>query len=412
MRRALVIGAVALLIVLAGCAGVPGGDGDIEANGPGTDDIDDEDESSDDTDGADDESELSGATDESSDTDDEADSGDDTGEPSDTDDGNESSEDATDADARDELSDDTHESGDVGGELAIHHIDVGQADATLLITPAGETILIDTGDWRQGGEGVIEYLESHDIDRIDHLVATHGHADHIGGHDAIIEWAETEGDGIGIAYDSGVAHTSQTYERYLDAVEEYEVELLVVQEGDELPIEGDVNGLVVNPPAGDSGTDLHDNSVALVIEFGEARYVTTGDSEMAAEERMIDSWADELDADIYHAGHHGSSTSSTAPFLDVVSPDIAIISSAYDSQYGHPHDEVLTRLGDRDIETYWTGVHGDIIVTVTGDGEIDVTTTEAFSTDAEDLLSEKPTDDQESLTPLTVNTQNNGTTPV
>ena len=385
MRRALVIGAVTLLVVLAGCAGVPSGDGEIETNGPNTDDVDDGGESIDNTD-------------ESSDPDDEADSSDEPGEPND-------------ADGGDESSDDTDESDEVDGELAIHHIDVGQADATLLITPAGETILIDSGDWRQGGEGVIEYLEAHGIDRIDHLVATHGHADHIGGHDAIIEWAETEGDGIGIAYDSGVAHTSQTYERYLDAVEEYDVELLIVEEGDNLPIEGDVNGLVVNPPAGNSGTDLHDNSVALAIEFGEARYVTTGDSETAAEERMIDSWGDKLDADIYHAGHHGSSTSSTTPFLEVFSPEIAIISSAYDSQYGHPHDEVLTAFADRDIETYWTGVHGDIVVTVTGDGEIDVTTSEAFSTDADDLLSEKPSDEQESLTPLTVKPQYHSSAP-
>ena len=379
MRRALLIGAIALLVLLAGCAGTPVDDDDIETDVPDTDDVDDSGEVDDSSDDVDD----TGETDDASDDVDDSDSGDDTDAPS-----------------------------DVDGELEIHHIDVGQADATLIITPAGETILIDSGDWRQGGAGVIEYLEAHDIDRIDHLVATHGHADHIGGHDAIIEWAETEGDGIGLAYDSGVAHTSQTYERYLDAVEEYDVELLIVEEGDELPIEGDVDGLVVNPPEGDSGTDLHDNSVALVVEFGEFRYVTTGDAETAAEERMVDSWADDIDADIYHAGHHGSSTSSTAPFLDAVSPEIAIISSAYDSQYGHPHDEVLTRFADRDIDTYWTGVHGDIVVTVGGDGEIDVTTSEAFSSDADDLLNEKPSDDQESLISLPVTAQHSSTIPV
>ena len=366
MRRALVIGAVALLVLLAGCASLPVDDGDIEIDTPDTDNVDD---------------------------------------------GTETDDGSDDADDTDESSNDTDEPRDVDGELAVHHIDVGQADATLLITPAGETMLIDSGDWRQGGEGVIEYLEAHDIDRIDHLVATHGHADHIGGHDAIIEWAETEGDGIGLAYDSGVAHTSQTYDRYLDAVEEYDVELLIVEEGDELPIEGDVDGHVLNPSEGDSGTDLHDNSVSLMIEFGEFRYVTTGDSETAAEERMVDSWDNELDADVYQAGHHGSSTSSTTPFLDAVAPKIAIISSAYDSQYGHPHDEVLTAFADRDIETYWTGVHGDIVVTVTGEGEINVTTSDEFSTDADDLLSEKPADDQESLAPLTAKTQHSSTIP-
>ncbi len=279
------------------------------------------------------------------------------------------------------------------GEVEIHHIDVGQADSTLIRTPDGEIILIDTGDWRQGGEGVIAYLEAEGIDRIDHLVSTHGHADHIGGHDAVIEWAETEGNGIGIAYDNGVPHTSATYDRYLDAVEEYEVDLRFVEGGDELPIADDaVDALVVNPPEGDSGSDLHYNSVAIVFEFGDVTYLTTGDAERAAEERMVDQWAAELNADVYQAGHHGSSTSSTQPFLDIVDPAVGIISSNYDSQYGHPHDEVLERFGAMDVETYWTGVHGNIVVTTDGD-EITVEATDEFSTNPADLLEEKPDDD-------------------
>jgi len=131
MRRLLIVLAVALVVLLAGCAGVPAGD-DLVEETPTEQDGDDV---------------------PSDDTSDEADSDSDTGEET---------------------------APTVDGELELHHIDVGQADATLIITPADETILIDTGDWRQGGEGVIEYLEDHDIDRIDHLVATHGHADHIG----------------------------------------------------------------------------------------------------------------------------------------------------------------------------------------------------------------------------------------
>jgi len=282
------------------------------------------------------------------------------------------------------------------GELEIHHIDVGQADATLLISPDGETVLIDTGDWRQSGQDVLEYLDAHQIDRVDHLVATHAHADHIGGHDAIIAHYETERDGIGAAYDSGVAHASATYDRYLDAIEEHDVDLFEVQAGDELPIETEnFSGTVLNPPEGESGTDLHYNSVTILFEFGTFTYLTTGDAEADAEQRMEAEWGEALEADGYHAGHHGSSTSSTPSFIAEVKPSIAVISSNYDSQYGHPHDETLETFAEFDVETYWTGVHGDIVLTTDGQA-VTVQTAHEFSTDPLELLEQKPREETDS----------------
>ncbi len=329
---------------------------------------------------------------------------DDTEPPVEDDSPGESVADDTDDDSSDDSDEPANDTGDsddgtdppaASGELELHHIDVGQADATLIVTPDNETILIDTGDWRPAGTQVIEYLEDRGIERIDHLIATHAHADHIGGHAAIIEHFEENHDGIGEIYDSGVPHDSQTFENYLDVVDEYGHELLIVEEGDELPLASEnVTASVVNPPEGDSGTDLHYNSVSLVIEFGDVRYLTTGDAEEDAEARMVDDWAEELSADIYHAGHHGSSTSSTQAFLDAVDPEIAVISSALESQYGHPHDKVLERFDEFEIETYWTGVHGDIVLTT--DGE-EVTTEPATNatTDPRSLLDKKPDDEDD-----------------
>jgi competence protein ComEC len=364
VKRLLLIALVAAMLVLAGC---------VDGTGTGTDEPTVE-------------------------TDDDLEKTDSNGAEDDTTAG----EDETDPEETDESEANEPDSGDgpdVDGELEIHHIDVGQADATLLIEPSGETMLIDSGDWRQGGSDVIEYLEDQDVDRIDHLVATHGHADHIGGHDEIIKHYETERDGVGTAYDSGVAHTSQTYERYLDAIEDYDVELLVVEDGDNFEF-GDANVDVLNPPEGDSGSDLHDNSVALIIEFGEFTYLTTGDAEAAAEQRMVDEHGEQLEAAAYQAGHHGSTTSSTPPFMNEVTPDIAIISSAYDSQYGHPHDEVLEDFANRGIETYWTAVHGDVVLTTDG-SDVELETEHEFSTDASDLLEEKPADDDDTQASLT-----------
>ncbi|OAQ54238.1 hypothetical protein HTG_01500 [Natrinema mahii] len=282
------------------------------------------------------------------------------------------------------------------GDLEIHHIDVGQADSTLVVTPSNETILIDTGDYRDDGATVIDYLEAHDIDRIDHLVSTHGHADHVGGHPAVIESLETTGEGVGAVYDSGVPHTTATYDAYLDAIEAYNVTLYEVAAGDHLPLESDdLEATVLNPPENETSGDVDANGVVLALEYGEFSYLTTGDVAEPTERRLVETRGDDLAADAYQAGHHGSSTSSTAPFLDAVAPEVAVVSSPLDSRYGHPHDEVLAAFADRGVETYWTGVHGTVVLATDGN-EIDVATERQGPTDPEALL-ERKADAQSSL---------------
>jgi competence protein ComEC len=263
------------------------------------------------------------------------------------------------------------------GTLEIHAINVGQADATLVRTDE-ETMLVDSGHWQDDGETVIAYLEAHGVDRIDHLVSTHAHADHIGGHEAIIDYYETEKGGVGAVYDPGVPHTTRTYERYLDAIERHDVDLFEIAEGDELPFEG--AGATVLNPAEPGGDDLHDGGVALRVALGETSFLFTGDAERDAEARMLEAHGDALDADVYQAGHHGSDTSSGPAFLDAVDPEVAVVSSGYDSQYGHPHDEPLERFAERGIETTWTAVHGTIVFESDG-RELSVRTQHDATTD-------------------------------
>lgn len=279
--------------------------------------------------------------------------------------------------------------------VKVHYMDVGQADATVIEFPNGETMLIDSGDWRQSGSEVISYLNSLDVDHLDHLVATHPHADHIGGHAEIIEYFEENRDGVGAVYDTGVPHTSQTYEDYIDALETYETDVYEVRAGDTLDI-GGATLMFVNPQPGTDAEDLHYNSMGLVIEWGSTSFLFTGDAEENAETEMVDAWADDLDADIYQVGHHGSRTSSSDAFLDAVEPAVAIISSDYDSQYGHPHDETLDRLAALNIETYWTGVHGTIKVISDGSG-YDIEPETDATTDPSELKEQK-SENPESIT--------------
>jgi competence protein ComEC len=273
------------------------------------------------------------------------------------------------------------------GDIDIHHLDVGQADATVLVTN-NETIVIDTGDWPQEGQPVIDYLENLGIQHVDHLVATHAHADHIGGQAELIEHFETEHDGVGFVYDAGIQHTSQTYEDYLDAVDEYDKDLLIVEEGEALPVD-EMEVFALNPPANDTRDGLHYNSVTLLFGDGGISYLTTGDAETDAESRMTSEWPDLLDVDIYQAGHHGSSTSSNDGFVDAVDPDLGVISSAYDSQFDHPHDETLLTFDEHSVETYWTGVHARTKVIVEN-GTVTTETDESFSTDPLDILEATP----------------------
>ncbi|WP_199240787.1 ComEC/Rec2 family competence protein, partial [Halorubrum sp. SP3] len=128
--------------------------------------------------------------------------------------------------------DDETPAGTANGTVEVHYINVGQSVSTLILGPEGETMLVDTGHYNDDGEYVLEYLRRHDVTRIDHLVTSHNDADHIGGNAAVIEYYETEADGIGGVYDPGIAASTQTYAEYLDAVEEHDVTLYETREGD------------------------------------------------------------------------------------------------------------------------------------------------------------------------------------
>lgn len=277
------------------------------------------------------------------------------------------------------------------GSLSVHVINVGQGTSTLLVGPSGETMLIDTGDYSDEGEYVLSYLQRLGIERIDYLITTHADADHIGGHAAVIEHYETKANGIGAVYDPGIAAGTQTYEEYLDAVERYNLPLYETRAGDTIPFsEEKLDVQVLGPPEPYlDDRDPNENSLALRITFGRTSFLFPGDVEHSGEQYLTDRYGNALDSTVLAVPHHGSNSSSSAAFLDAVSPSAASISSAYDSPYGHPHEGTLQRLAERSTPTYWTATHGTAVFV--SDGEtVTANTQRAAPTDPTRLRDAPP----------------------
>jgi competence protein ComEC len=253
--------------------------------------------------------------------------------------------------------DDPETAPDAAGELEVHYLDVGQADATLLLHDE-VAILIDAGHWQSSD--VVPLLQSRGVDALDLVIVTHPHADHIGQFDRVMDAFPVDE-----VWWSGSVTTSQTFERAVTALERSDAAYEEPRVGDRATL-GPLSIDVVNPPSGVGRSDLHDAAVGLRVTFGEVRFLFTGDAESATEARMTSTSAATIAADVLQLGHHGSRTSTTAPFLSAVDPAVAIYSAGASNQYGHPHGSVIERLLAADIEVYGTDVHGSIMVTTDG----------------------------------------------
>ena len=242
------------------------------------------------------------------------------------------------------------------GILAVHYLDVGQGDSVFLELPNGQCMLIDASEAVYSGR-IIEAIRSLSYDRIDYVIATHPHADHIGGiADVLKAFA------IGCIYLPDVSASTATYIGMAETILDLGIEAKVAEKGVEVVSDGDLQATFLAPSAIDE-SDQNRNSAVLLLTYGKTRFLFMGDADTSVENSLSGSVA----CDVLKVGHHGSRTASGASFLLKAAPTYAVISCGRDNSYGHPHKEALQRLENSGATILRTDLSGTI--TIRSDGK-------------------------------------------
>ena len=221
-------------------------------------------------------------------------------------------------------------------DTAVHFIDVGQGDSALLLS-GGQAVLIDAGT-AESGAAVVRYLEELGVTELYGAVATHPHADHIGGMAQVIEAFPIEHFYLGPE-----TQNTATYSGMLDALEEAGVQPVIPADGDELVFDSGASLTFLGPADDVPKSNLNDRSLITLFRAGDQDVLFMGDAESAAEESLL-AHHPALTCDVLKVGHHGAATSSSEEFLQAVRPSTAVISCGVDNDYGHPSDQTLQNL--------------------------------------------------------------------
>ena len=255
---------------------------------------------------------------------------------------------------------------DAAQALEIHHIDVEQGEGALIISPGGETAMIDNGNWRSCSN-TVDYLQGQGVTSIDYHFASHYHADHIGCLD------DMAAAGIPVTeacYDRGGSYTTATYRDYVATCGDLRQTLVAGQvitldAGTTSPVTLTVIAL---GGAGVSTSGEDSLSVVILLSYGDFDEVFSGD--LPGESPDVESTVGPLvgDVEVYKVSHHGSRFSSTDAWLDAISPEVAIISVG-DNSFGHPTSDALSRLHAHEVETFWTN-SGSGVVPVSGQDHV------------------------------------------
>ena len=240
------------------------------------------------------------------------------------------------------------------GDLRVYFLDVGQGDSSVVLF-RDKVILIDAGEIDQG-DRVVADLRDLGVSRIDLLVASHPHSDHIGGMQKVLAAFP-----VGKVLDTGMPHTSPLYEHFLETVDRENIPYLVAEQGQTIDLDPPLAILVLSPPKERLDADLNANSIVLKISYGTISFLFTGDAGTAAETALLKNGYP-LDSQVLKVAHHGSADATSEAFLARVRPEVAVISVGKDNPYGHPHRETLDLLLETVPAIYRTDRDGTILV--------------------------------------------------
>lgn len=236
----------------------------------------------------------------------------------------------------------------VDNNLLVYFIDVGQADS-ILIRNDNYTMLIDAGN-NLDGEKLVNYIKSLGISRLNYVVATHAHEDHIGGMNDIINNFK-----IDKFYMPDVISTTKTFEDMLDALSNNNLKYNTPTIDEQLKLGNAILNIL---HVGNSSKDLNDSSIVLKLTFGNNTFLFMGDATSEVEKQLLEK---NISSDVLKVGHHGSKYSTSKVFLDKVNPKYAVISVGLNNSYDHPNKVTLDKLEKRNIKLYRTDKNGTII---------------------------------------------------
>ena len=241
-------------------------------------------------------------------------------------------------------------------------LDVGQGDSLLIQGPSSQQVLVDAGPDRSVLAKLGQYMPFYDHD-IELVILTHPHLDHYGGlHEILNRYT------VHRLYVTGVVEKSQGYQDLLKQAKEKEVQIEEVWRGKTVDIDPDIQLSIVAPltPLHDvTVTDLNESSIVAKLVYKQSTFLLTGDATDKVEKALI-ATKDDLSADVLKVSHHGSEYSTSDPWLDVVHPQVGVLSAGLHNKFGHPNERLLKRFEHRGIKMFRTDQDGDVIFKTDG----------------------------------------------